>query len=147
MKRIKSSSILAVIVIAITALLATSCGDKPQQELVKHTITLDFAAAFPHHTEVAASVSLHEWDPETEAFRDTVINCNIDENNPTVSITSNCLSSLYDCNVSYINLSNDHVNVHAKFGSEAGDDKTYETEFNMDKTYYWNDNAQYMVLR
>lgn len=149
MKKIKNSSIPVAILFVITALLTTSCGDKPQpqEELVQHTITLDFTAAFPHHTEVAASVSLHEWDPETETFIDTVINCTIDENNPTYSITSNSISTLYDCYVSYINLFNESVNVHAPFGSSAGNDKTYEIAFNSDKVYYWNDNAQYMVLR
>lgn len=149
MKQHKISHILVIILFAITAMLTTSCGDKPQpqEELVQHTITLDFSAAFPYHTEVAASVCLHEWDPETETFIDKVINCTIGENNPIYSITSNSFSTLYDCNVSYINLFNESVNVHAPFGSDAGDDKAYETAFNCDKVYYWNDNAKYMVLR
>ncbi len=149
MKQLKCSQILMVAFFAITAMLTTSCGDKPQpqEELVQHTITLDFTEAFPHHTEVTASVSLHEWDSEADAFVDKIIDCVIDENNSIVTITSNSLSKLYDCNVSYINLFNDPVNVHAPFGSSSGDDKTYETAFNCDKVYYWNDNAKYMVLR
>ena len=143
------SHILVLIVFVITTLLITSCGDKPQpqDEPTQHTITLDFTNAFPHHTEVTASVSLHEWNPETKTFIDTVILCPIDEGNSIYSISSNSNSTLYDCYVSYINLLDESVNVHAPFGSDAGDDKAYETAFNCDKVYYWNDNAKYMVLR
>lgn len=149
MKNTRNQNIKTLIVVAIIAVITVSCGDKPnpQEELTQHTITLDFTAAFPHHTEVAASVKVHEWNPETGEFVDKTVNCEISESHSTCLITSNSNSMLYDCYVSYIDLSNTPYSKHAKFGSMDGTDKTYEIAFDRDKTYYWNDNAQYMVLR
>lgn len=149
MKHVRLSYFFVITFLVITALLTTSCGDKPepQDNLVTHSIILDFTAAFPYHSEVAASICLHQWDPETNAFVDKTLDCFISESDPIYVVTSYSNSTLYDCYVSYKNISNSPVNVHAPFGSVAGDDKTYEISFDSDKTYYWNDNAQYMVLR
>ena len=146
----KNFSFILSLLIMIT-MVSCDNGKKPtpgpDEPQVTHTITLDFEKAIPYHTEVSAEVTLHQWDVDTKSFVDSLITFDLTESNYRFNITSNAKSSLDRCQVSYINLSNEAQSYQAKFGSDAGDDKSVTTAFDKDKTYSWNDNAKYMVLQ
>lgn len=113
----------------------------------QNTITLDFSAAFPHHTEVSAHLTLLKWNAETQTFDSTPIDCAIAEGNVVYTITSSSSDKLTDGELSYIDISNYPKTFHLLFGPTSGQNKTDTVSFANSVTYAWNDNGQYMVLR